>query len=83
MKKVFPPRFYFFYSTAAVSGVRSLKDVQDVMSDQSLRYVFPFSRFSFNTEIGFLLLVGGRRSPFFTAGSLHVFIQPMNSLAHI
>lgn len=52
------------------SGIRSLKDVQDVMSDQNLRYAFPFSQFSFNTEIGFILLVDGRRSPFFTVGSL-------------
>lgn len=48
------------------SGMHNLKDVQDVMSNQNLRYAFPFSQFSFNTEIGFILLVEGRRSPFFT-----------------
>lgn len=47
-------------------GVRSLRDIQDVMDNQSLRYAFPFSQHSFNTEIGFILLVEGRRSLFFT-----------------
>jgi len=51
------------------SGMRSLRDVQDVISNQNLRYAFPFSQFSFNTEIGFVLLVEGRRSPFFMVGS--------------
>ena len=55
-----------------VSGMHSLKDVQDVMSNQNLRYAFPFSEFSFNTEIGFILLVEGRRSPFFTVEFPHV-----------
>ena len=54
--------------------MRNLRDVQSVMSNQSLRYIFPFSQFSFDTEIGFLLLVEGSRSPFFTVGPLHVFI---------
>lgn len=56
--------------------MRSLKDVQDVMNNQQLRHVFPFSEFSFNTEIGFILLVEGRRSPFFTVGSHYVRIGP-------
>jgi len=51
------------------SGMQNLKDVQDAMSNQNLRYAFPFSQFSFNTEIGFVLLAEGRRSPFFTVGS--------------
>ena len=40
------------------------------MNNQSLRYAFPFSQFSFNTDIGFILLVEGRQSPFFTVGCL-------------
>lgn len=64
----------FFYPTARISGVRNLRDVQDVMSNQSLRCVYPFSEFSFHTDIGFVLLVGGRRSPFFTVKSLYAFI---------
>ena len=56
--------------------MRSLKDVQDVMNNQQLRYVFPFSQFSFNTEIGFILLAEGRRSPFFTVESPYVRTRP-------
>lgn len=44
------------------------------MSDQQLRCVFPFSELSFDMEIGFILLVEGKRSPFFTVGSLTLFI---------
>ncbi|KAF9646854.1 hypothetical protein BDM02DRAFT_3099124 [Thelephora ganbajun] len=58
-------------------GMRSLKDVQDVMSNQNLRYAFPFSQLSFNTEIGFILLVEGRRSPFFTTDIL-LPLQPQS-----
>lgn len=83
-RKVFHIDVDFFYSTAGASGVRSLEDVQNAMSNQSLRYVFPFSQFSFNTDIGFLLLVEGRQSPFFAVGSpTSVFILPPISLAHI
>ena len=57
--------------------MRSLRDVQDVMSNQNLRYAFPFSQFSFNTEIGFVLLVEGRRSPFFTVGTPFQRTRPM------
>ena len=60
----------FFHSTTRISGVRNLRDVQDVMSNQNLRCAFPFSQFSFHTDIGFVLLVGGRQSPFFTVKSL-------------
>ena len=59
--------------------MRSLKDIQDVMSNQQLRYVFPFSQFSFDTEIGFIILVEGRRSPFFTVGFPCVRTRPTTS----
>lgn len=52
-----------------------------MMSNQSLRYVFPFSQFSFDMEIGFLLLVEGKQSLFFTVGSPHVFTSPTILLA--
>lgn len=73
----------FLCSIAGVPGVRSLKEIQEVMSNQSLRFFFPFSQFSFNTEIVFLMLVEGRRSPFFTVESLHVSMYLANSLVHI
>jgi len=53
-------------------GMCSLKDVQNAMSNQNLRYAFPFNQFSFDTEIGFILLVEGTQSPFFTVGPLTV-----------
>jgi hypothetical protein len=67
--KVCSLRFSFSYSTSGVPGVRNLRDIQEVMNNQSLRYAFSFGRFSFDTEIGFILLAEGRQSPFFTVGS--------------
>lgn len=64
------------------SGMRSLRDIQDVMSNQNLRYAFPYSQFSFNTEIGFILLVEGRWSPFFTVGSSHRAARAQRSDRH-
>jgi hypothetical protein len=63
--------------------MHSLKDIQDVMNNQQLRYVFPFSQFYFNTEIRFILLAEGRRSPFFTVGSLYVRTRPTISPAFV
>ena len=63
--------------------MRSLKDVQGVMSNQQLRYAFPFSQFSFDTEIGFILLVEGRRSPFFTVWSPYICTHPTISLVFV
>jgi len=59
----------FSTQPAFASGIRSLKDTQDVMSNQKLRCSFPFSQLSFDTEIGFILLVEGKQSPFFTVSS--------------
>lgn len=54
-----------------------------MMGNQNLRYAFPFSQFSFNTEINFILLVDGRRSPFFTVifsnGRIRSTISPKPS----
>lgn len=43
----------------------NLKALQDVMTSQSLPYVFPFSQFSFPTDLGFIILTEGRKSAFF------------------
>jgi len=59
--------------------MRSLKDIQNAMSDQNLRCAFPFSQFSFNTEIGFILLGEENRSPFFAVGSPHSLMRSMIS----
>ncbi|KAJ2916057.1 hypothetical protein MD484_g4390, partial [Candolleomyces efflorescens] len=46
-------------------GVLNLRTVQDAIAYQTVDYVFPFSRFSFETDISFLVLSGGSSSPFF------------------
>lgn len=53
------------------------------MSNQQLRYAFPFHQFSFNTEIGFILLAEGMQSPFFTVRFPHSCTHPMISLVLI
>jgi len=66
--------------TIVERGTRSLRDIQDVMSNQNLRYTFPYSQISFDTEIGFILLVEGSRSPFFTT-DLVLPLQPQSKNA--
>lgn len=39
--------------------------LQDVMDSQTLAYVFPFSQFSFPTDISCIVLSEGRKSTFF------------------
>lgn len=46
-------------------GIMNIKAMQDVISSQSLTYVFPFSQFSFPTDIEFVILAEGRKSAFF------------------
>jgi Mini-chromosome maintenance replisome factor len=48
-----------------MTGIMNLKALQDVMSSQSLPYIFPFSQFSFPTDLGFVILAEGKKSAFF------------------
>lgn len=48
-----------------MTGIMNLKALQDVMSSQSLPYIFPFSQFSFPTDLGFVVLAEGKKSAFF------------------
>ncbi|KAJ3562296.1 hypothetical protein NP233_g9665 [Leucocoprinus birnbaumii] len=48
-----------------LQGVENLRVVQGVMNDQTLGYVFPFSRFSFPTDVSFVVVTEGRKSAFF------------------
>lgn len=41
------------------------------MATQTLDYVFPFSRFSFETDINFIVLASGRKSAFFKVRYSH------------
>jgi Mini-chromosome maintenance replisome factor len=46
-------------------GVLNVRAIQQVMSTQTLAYKFPFSEFSFPTDIGFVILAQGTKSAFF------------------
>lgn len=45
-----------------VSGVRNVQALQEVMKFQTLHYNFPFSQFSFPTELNFIVLSEGKKS---------------------
>lgn len=42
-----------------------MRALQDVMDAQTLPYVFPFSQFSFPTDVSCIILSEGRKSAFF------------------
>ncbi|KAI0300257.1 hypothetical protein BC826DRAFT_668290 [Russula brevipes] len=46
-------------------GVLNVQAIQQVMSAQTLAYKFPFSEFSFPTDIGFVILAQGSKSALF------------------
>ena len=46
-------------------GVLNVRAIQQVMSAQTLAYKFPFSEFSFPTDIGFVTLAQGTKSALF------------------
>ncbi|KZP29893.1 hypothetical protein FIBSPDRAFT_946403 [Athelia psychrophila] len=56
-------------------GIVNIKALQDVMKSQSLPYMFPFSSFSFPTDLDFIILAEGRKSAFFQT-DITVFLQP-------
>jgi hypothetical protein len=46
-------------------GVLNVRAIQEVISAQTLAYKFPFSEFSFPTDIGFVILAQGTKSALF------------------
>ncbi|KAF9452815.1 hypothetical protein P691DRAFT_803108 [Macrolepiota fuliginosa MF-IS2] len=46
-------------------GIQNLRAVQGAITGQTLDYIFPFSRFTFQTDISFVILTGGKKSAFF------------------
>ena len=46
-------------------GVLNVRAIQEVLSTQTLAYKFPFSEFSFPTDIGFVILAEGTKSALF------------------
>ncbi|KAJ3539106.1 hypothetical protein NMY22_g4880 [Coprinellus aureogranulatus] len=51
--------------TVSEKGIYNLRTVQETLANQTLDYVFPFSQFSFETDINFIVLASGRKSAFF------------------
>ncbi|KLO11990.1 hypothetical protein SCHPADRAFT_830184 [Schizopora paradoxa] len=45
-------------------GMRNLVAIQELAKQQTLRYEFPFSNFSFETEVIVIMLTGSRKSAF-------------------
>ncbi len=50
------------------SGLTNIGILQEVIAAQSLAYVFPFSQFSFPTDISCIILSEGKKSAFFKVG---------------
>ncbi|KAI6126213.1 hypothetical protein EV401DRAFT_2258355 [Pisolithus croceorrhizus] len=46
-------------------GLMNIRAIQEIMTSQTLQYTFPFSRFTFETDISAIVLVEGRKSTFF------------------
>ncbi|KAJ7929359.1 putative alanine racemase-domain-containing protein [Mycena leptocephala] len=59
-------------------GVMNLRALQEMMAGQTLEYVFPFSRFAFQTDVAFLILSEGRKSTFFQT-HINVPLRPNKS----
>jgi Mini-chromosome maintenance replisome factor len=51
-------------------GVLNVRAIQQVMDTQTLAYKFPFSEFSFPTDISFMILAQGTKSALFQVRKL-------------
>jgi hypothetical protein len=49
-----------------IIGLKNLDALQNAISTQRLSYVFPYSSFSFDLDLNFLILAQGKKSPFLT-----------------
>lgn len=56
----------------ALIGLTNISVMQEVISSQTLGYVFPFSQFSFPTDISCVVLSEGKKSAFFKVPELHL-----------
>ncbi|KAG6861875.1 hypothetical protein C0995_010581 [Termitomyces sp. Mi166 len=57
------------------SGIVNLRALQQTISTQKLEYLFPFSRFAFDTDLAFVILAEGKKSVFFQTDT-NVPLQP-------
>ncbi|KAI0075471.1 hypothetical protein K474DRAFT_1664215 [Panus rudis PR-1116 ss-1] len=63
-------------------GIVNVHALQEVMSSQTLSYNFPFSSFSFPTDVSCIVLSEGRKSAFFRT-DLVVPLRPQTSAANV
>jgi hypothetical protein len=61
-----------------IIGLKNLDALQNAISTQTLSYVFPYSSFSFNLDLNFLVLAQGRKSPFLTT-DISIPLRPSNT----
>jgi len=59
-------------------GLKNLNALQGAISTQTLSYVFPYSSFSFNLDLNFLVLAQGRKSPFLNT-DLSIPLRSLNT----
>ncbi|CAA7267982.1 unnamed protein product [Cyclocybe aegerita] len=61
-------------------GVMNIHSVQEMMRDQILDYIFPFSSFRFDTDCSFVIVTEGKKSTFFKAciqTNINVLLRPV------
>ena len=57
------------FTATSRTGLVNLHATQEMINVQRIAYKFPFSQFTFETDLGILILSEGRkRSAFFTVG---------------
>ena len=52
------------------TGVMNIRSVQQMMNYQTLEYIFPFSKFEFETDVNVIITTAGRQSTFFEVNAL-------------
>ncbi|KAF8078186.1 mini-chromosome maintenance replisome factor-domain-containing protein [Lyophyllum atratum] len=61
-------------------GLANLRAMQEMMDTQTLEYAFPYSQFTFNTDVAFIILSGGKKSAMFQT-SVNVPLTPADLTA--
>ncbi|KAF8892672.1 mini-chromosome maintenance replisome factor-domain-containing protein [Infundibulicybe gibba] len=64
--------------SVAERGIMNLRAIQKMMSAQTLEYVFPFSRFEFETDVSMVVICEGRKSAFFQT-NINIPLQASDS----
>lgn len=60
-------------------GIMNVRALQEVMDGQTLAYAFPFSQFSFPTDMTCIVLAEGRKSAFFKSELSVTLKAPIDS----